>query len=93
LLLCDEFVYPGFCFCRLLEAVDKLNASYLLQDFRCRASHRVSRRLTSAVSDLCQPLQMDTSREEALQRLAVLRQVATFHRFALLKAAVEELAQ
>jgi hypothetical protein len=36
---------------------------------------------------------MDTSREEALQRLAVLRQVATFHRFALLKAAVEELAQ
>lgn len=76
---------------RLLEAVDKLNAAYLLQDFRCRATHRVSRRQGTAVSDLCEPLQMDISREEALQRLLVLRQVATFHRFALLKSAVEEL--
>ena len=71
--------------------MDKLNAAYLLQDFRCRNTHRVSRRLGSAMSDLCDPLVMDTSRAEALDRLKVLRQVATFHNFALLKASVEEL--
>jgi hypothetical protein len=73
--------------------VDKLNAAYLLQDFRCRASHRVSRRLGSSMSDLCAPLEMDTSRAEAVQRLTVLRQVAVFHKFTLLQSAVEELMQ
>ena len=89
----DHRSLPGFFIVnnRLLEAVDKLNAAYLLQDFRCRATHRVSRRLCSAVSDLCDPLQMDTPREEALQKLRVLRQVAVFHKFSLLRSAVEEL--
>lgn len=77
--------------CRLLESVDKLNAAYLLQDFRCRSSHRVSRRLGSAVSDLCDPLVMDVPREEAMQTLSVLKQVAVFHQFALLQGAVEDL--
>lgn len=71
--------------------MDKLNASYLLQDFRCRSSHRVSRRLGCAVSDLCDPLVMDVSRDEALSTLKVLRQVSIFHDFGLLKCAVEEL--
>ena len=76
---------------RLLEATDKLSASFLLQDFRCKKTHRVARRLGSAVSDLCDPLVMDTSREAALQQLQTLRQVATFHGFTVLKEAVEEL--
>ena len=71
--------------------MDKLNASYLLQDFRCRSSHRVSRRLGSAVSDLCDPLVMDVSREEALSTLKVLKQVSIFHDFGLLQSVVEEL--
>lgn len=80
-----------FCLYRLLEAVDKLNAAYLLQDFRCRNTHRVSRRLGSSMSDLCDPLMMDTSRNEVLGKLRVLRQVATFHNFGLLQSSVDEL--
>ena len=71
--------------------MDELSASYLLQDFRCRTSHLVSRRLGTAVSDLCDPLVMDVSREEALRQLRVLRQVASFHQFSLLESAVQEL--
>ena len=88
---CCQLQFMFHIIIRLLEAVDKLNASYLLQDFRCRSSHRVSRRLGTAVSDLCDPLVMDVSRDEALNRLKVLRQVATFHKFSLLQTAVEEL--
>jgi hypothetical protein len=78
---------------RLLDVVDKLTASFLLQDFRCRSTHRVARRQASAVSDLCDPLTMDHPRSEALAKLQVLRQVAVFHQFALLQATVEELMQ
>lgn len=76
---------------RLLEAVDKLCASYLLQDMRCRSTHRVTRRLGTAVSDLCDPLVMDITRPDALQQLQILRQVAIFHGFVYLREAVDEL--
>lgn len=71
--------------------MDKLNAAYLLQDFRCRNTHRVSRRLGTSMSDLCDPLVMDTSRGQAVDKLKVLKQVARFHQFSLLQTTVEEL--
>ena len=87
---CNHAYWNVFSY-RLLEATDKLNAAYLLQDFRCKSSHRVARRLGTAVSELCVPLVMDTSRSDALDKLRVLRQVAQFHKFSFLQAAVEEL--
>ena len=75
---------------RLLEAVDKLTAAYLLQDFRCSKTHRVARRQGSSVSDLCEPLRMDLPRSDALAQLRVLRRVARFHHFDMLQNAVED---
>lgn len=78
---------------RLLEEAERLSVSFLLQDFRCAKTHRVSRRLGSAVSELCDPLVMDLSQSVVRRRLDVLAKVAAFHQFELLLEAVQDLLQ
>jgi DNA polymerase epsilon subunit 1 len=78
---------------RLLEDVERQLAVYLMQDFRCAKTHAVTARLATALSVLCEPLQMDVAPATMTQRLALLARVAELHRFDFLRDAVAQLLQ
>jgi hypothetical protein len=64
---------------RLIEEVEKLQALYLLQDFRCSKTHAISSRLATSLSPRCEPLVMDMSMEQMKEEMELLRQVASIH--------------
>jgi DNA polymerase epsilon subunit 1 len=66
---------------RLLEDVERISASFLLQDFRCSKTAAVSTRFCTSQSDFCAPLVMDFDPESVKVRLRTLRKVAEFHEF------------
>ena len=66
---------------RLLEDVARLQASFLLQDFRCSRTSAVATRFCTSQSDFCAPLAMDCDPPKVKARLNVLLRVAEFHQF------------
>lgn len=78
---------------RLVEAAEKLSVSFLLQDMRCKQTHKVSVKLCAATSDLCAPLEMDIPVSTLHSQLHVLFRVAEFYSMEWLKTTVMELMQ
>ena len=66
---------------RLLEDVERLQASFLLQDLRCSRTAAVSTRYCTGQSDFCAPLVMDFTPVQVKARLQTLHRVAEFHQF------------
>jgi hypothetical protein len=78
---------------RLIAEVERLIARFLLQDFRCSKTHLISKRLCTATSELCVPLEMDFKQNEILFQLNVLLKVAIFHNFILLNTTIQDFLQ
>jgi hypothetical protein len=65
--------------------------SFQLQDFRCPQTKQVSRRLSSSVSSTHSvPLVMDITPESINSQLMVLRRVADYHHFELLRGSIDD---
>ena len=76
---------------RLLAEAEQLSTAFLLQDFRCSQTHRVSTKLCAATSELSSALAMDIPHEVFRKDLDVLLRIAEFHKFELLESCVKEL--
>ncbi len=76
---------------RLMDKVERLHATYLLQDARCSSTRSVSTRLTTSTSELSKPLIFDTSPAKLREQLGILMRVAEFHQFELLKTTIVSL--
>ena len=76
---------------RLIQEVENLSTSYLLQDLRCPKTKRVTARITEAYSSLSIQLELDHSQNNFEKSLSTLHKVAEYHRFELLTEAVEGL--
>lgn len=76
---------------RLMDKVERLAASYLLQDARCSSTRAVSTRLTTFMSELSKPLYLDTPPDKFREQLGILMRVAEFHQFELLKTTILQL--
>jgi len=76
---------------RLMDKVERLAASYLLQDARCSSTRAVSTRLTTFTSELSKPMYLDISPAKQREQLGILMRVAEFHQFELLKTTILQL--
>ena len=74
---------------RLLQDFQRLQTSFLLQDFRCIRTSSVSARFCSSQSEFCAPLRMDVLPGMMKSQLKVLQRVAEFHQFKWLSEALE----
>ena len=77
---------------RLMDKVERLSTSYLLQDARCTSTRQVSTKLTSSVSDMSKPLYMETNPNSLRESFGILMRVAEHHQFELLKSTIHELS-
>ena len=66
---------------RLIDEVEKLTASFLLQDFRCSKTKLASKRNATNLSPLSEPSKMDKPKDKFQQELLTLQKVATLHTF------------
>ena len=72
--------------------VERLAVIFLLQDFRCSRTNRVTRRLLSSASENSHlPLQLDVTQQKIEAELCNILKVARFHAFNYLENSILEL--
>lgn len=89
-----SFLAPShFVVVRLIEEVEKIQASFYLQDFRCPKTRFVSQRLASSLSPQSDPLVMDQEPRKVREQLELLLQVAELHQYGFLKEQINDILQ
>ena len=71
---------------RLIKEAERLSLSFMLQDFRCPKTKRVSTHLCSSKSNTSSDLSMDFPIDSFMNKFTVFMKIAKFHKFELLRS-------
>jgi DNA polymerase epsilon subunit 1 len=71
---------------RLIKEAERLSLSFILQDFRCPKTKRVSTHVCSSKSNTSSDLSMDFPIDSFMNKFTVFMKIAKFHKFELLRS-------